>query len=200
MRLRVQEKPNEMSQVLENIGANKFFRWYCMDVIDESNLVIGEVIGAAIRMRAVKQDVSTNGGSAFLGISNKVDLFNLVQEFLREDELFFNGENRVYIIDRIEFLEGYRTIENKKKVIELTYEKMGALIYPFEGEEWMNNLSEEDHERTWEEHDNLLLDNGWEYNDDVELFFRRRRTTGEAIIRLIEEIEEFQEMLPDVLE
>ncbi|CAM3868127.1 MULTISPECIES: hypothetical protein [Bacillus cereus group] len=199
MRLRVQEKPNEMSQVLENIGANKFFRWYCMDVIDESNFVIGEVIGAAIRMRAVKQDVSTNGGSAFLGISNKVDLFNLVQEFLREDELFFNGENRVYIIDRIEFLEGYRTIENKKKVIELTYEKMGALIYPFEGEEWMNNLSEED-QRTWEEHDNLLLDNGWEYNDDVELFFRRRRTTGEAIIRLIEEIEEFQEMLPDVLE
>ncbi|HAU33474.1 MAG TPA: hypothetical protein DCW76_03815 [Lysinibacillus sp.] len=182
MRLRVQEKPNEMSQVLENIGANKFFRWYCMDVIDESNFVIGEVIGAAIRMRAVKQDVSTNGGSAFLGISNKVDLFNLVQEFLREDELFFNGENRVYIIDRIEFLEGYRTIENKKKVIELTYEKMGALIYPFEGEEWMNNLSEED-QRTWEEHDNLLLDNGWEYNDDVELFFRRRRTTGEAIIQ-----------------
>jgi len=199
MRLRVQEKPNEMSQVLENIGANKFFRWYCMDVIDESNFVIGEVIGAAIRMRAVKQDVSTNGGRVFVGISNKVELFNLVQEFLREDELFFNGENRVYIIDRIEFLEGYRTIENKKKVIELTYEKMGALIYPFEGEEWMNNLSEED-QRTWEEHDNLLLDNGWEYNDDVELFFRRRRTTGEAIIRLIEEIEEFQEMLPDVLE
>lgn len=200
MRLRVKEVQDGLEGAIDRIGAKKYYRRYCMDVIGENDLVIGEVLGTAIRMKAVKQDVTLNDGSGFSAISGRVDGFYSVKDFLLEDELFLKGETRAYILEQIEFLEEYRTIGNRKKVLELTFEKMGAIIYPFDGEEWMNNLSEEEHDRTWEEYDKLLLDNGWEYNDDFELFFKRRKTAYEAIMRTIEEMDKFQEMLPDTLE
>ncbi|GAB6550103.1 hypothetical protein bcgnr5378_37990 [Bacillus cereus] len=200
MRLRVKEVQDGLESAIDRIGAKKYYRRYCMDVIGENNVVIGEVLGTAIRMKAVKQDVTLNDGSEFSAISGRVDGFYSVKDFLLEDELFLKGETRAYILEQIEFLEEYRTLGNRKKVLELTFEKMGAIIYAFDGEEWMNNLSEEEHERTWEEYDKLLLDNRWEYSDDFELFFKRRKTAFEAIMREIEEMDKFQAMLPDTLE
>ncbi|GAB6422828.1 hypothetical protein bcgnr5372_26610 [Bacillus luti] len=200
MRLRVKEVKDGLEGAIDTLGAKKYFRRYCMDVIGENDLVIGEVLGTAIRMRAVKQDVTLNGGSEFSAISERLGVFYSVKDFLLGDELFLKGETRVYIIEQIEFLEEYRTVGNRKKVLELTFEKMGAIIYAFDGEAWMYNLSEEEHDRTWEEYDKLLLDNGWDYSDYFELFFKRRKTAYEAIMREIEEMDKFQVMLPDTLE
>ncbi|WP_336769670.1 hypothetical protein [Bacillus bombysepticus] len=200
MRLRVKDVQDELVQVIEEVGANKFLRRYCMDILDENGVVIGDVKGTAIRMRAVKQVASKKDAGAFIAAADSVDDIHFhVGAFLLDDELLM-GESRVYFLDEVELLEGHRTLENKKEVLDLTFKKMGALIYLFDGDEYMRDLPEDEYEHYWEEHDEMLLNNGWEYNDDFELFFKRRKTAYEAIIKTIEEIEAFQEMLPDVLE
>ena len=174
MKLKKSKSQGDLGYMIRVEGFNEFIERYCMDIFNEEQEVIGEVKGYVLKVDNIKLDFKLNNGrESFFTFDAISQLCCDVWEFLQSNPSFIANEEKIYFLNRFSFHSEYNEASVRdQELLRILQKKMGGIIYSCGLTELDDDFPENPYDSYWTEHEEILLNIGWEYDEEYSFYVK----------------------------
>lgn len=158
-----------------------FIESYRIDIISDTNQKIGNITGHLVNMSRAQKDIQTgNGSNFFLELDEISQLCCNLAELIITNKSKFNGVERVYFLNNLNIQNEYLSMENEIKALKLLHSKAEVVVYSLGSTELDDEDFPERDEGYWENHEKMIRNLGWQYDETFNFFIIKDSTNWTA--------------------